>query len=868
MADKLEDEGNVIDGVMAPSAPAADLALLSAERIGPAAVPVLAPIAPRRTAASLSVVAVAQAARDRMSAAIAEEGRYGHGFLFVPVAIGAGAVIWLLSASDPPFWPFALAAIVVTGAALSISHNHAARAVLLAAALVSLGMMLAQMETWRRATVILDTAVTSDIVGMVERSEMSGAGRVRYVVRIISTADPEIRRPPGQVLLMASGRGGRFDNGAVIAGRARLSPPAGPALPGLHDFAFSSYFDGIGAVGYFYAAPHQIEASVDPGNWSYAVERWLFDLRAQIGNRIRGLVPGDAGAFAAAIITDERRAISEETVEALRVAGLAHIVAISGLNMALAAGIFFIGLRTALALFPGFAQAWPVKKIAAAGALAMVTAYYLISGFGVSAQRAYIMMAVILIAVLLDRPSISLRNVALSAIIILVWTPSEVLGPSFQMSFAATAALVAGYAAWTRRAERRPREPLPLHHPSVTWLVGGWKFVAGIIMTSLIGSLATTMFSVEHFHRIATYGLAANLASMPIISFLVMPAGLIAMLLMPFGLDAPFIFVMAKSLDWVIVIARHVAGWGGDFTVGQQHSSFLLFGASGLLLLTLLRTRLRYLGLPLIAVALWLFLQPWPEPPSSLLIAEDGTLVGLRREGGIAVNRAKVPDFIYGQWRRARRLPDPEAPIIRDEWRDKDMPKEVPKGLSQNRAKTGAARLPKAVIERARDRMEVTSADRFECQPKAWCAIMSPDGVIVVVIEDSRFTGVACDVAGLVVAPRARFDECRSGTPLLSGRTLRNTGAVEIDFAGSPIADEWIIETAMSASARPWTVHRQYDWHRGIYDASLPPWLVRPSQNSSIEDDLSVDVSAMGAGGDFQDQQGFADPADFNDSGE
>ncbi|WP_093001257.1 ComEC/Rec2 family competence protein [Rhizobium sp. NFR07] len=747
-----------------------------------------------------------------LSAALDVERAYGHVFLFVPVAIGLGSAVWFLLPQQTSAWSCALAlpAFAVTGL---MARGGSARAVLLMLCLILTGMLLANFEAWRRAAVILDSPVTTTVTGVVERGEMVGPG-MRYLVSITGTSEPSLRRPPLRVTLVARGRHVPFENGAAITGRARLSPPSGPALPGLNDFAFSAYFDGIGAVGHFYGAPKAATASEKRAGPTEQVERWLFALRRQIGDRIRSIAPGDAGAFAAAIITDERRAISNDTVEALRVSGLAHIVAISGLNMALAAGIFFVGLRTLLALSPAAAQALPVKKIAAAGALAMVTGYYLISGFGVSAQRAYIMMAVILMAVLLDRPSISLRNVALSALIIIVWTPSEILGPSFQMSFAATAALVAGYAAWARRGQERPHEPLPFRHPMVMSIVRIWNFVAGIILTSLIGSLATAMFSVEHFHRIATYGLAANLAAMPIISFLVMPAGLAAMLLMPFGLDAPFITIMAESLDWVIAIARHVASWGGDVVIGQQHPWFLPLGVIGFLLLTLLRSRLRLAGLPFLAAAIILF-SSHTLPASDLLISEDGTLAAMKTGEGIAIKRTRPPAFIYDQWRRARRLPDAQAPVIQKDEASTPQPPARGEPLSAS------------AIADARRGMREVGDGKFTCRERAWCTAMSPAGVIVVVVEDGRYTGAACDVADLVIAPRARFDTCRSGKPLLNVATLRKTGALEIDFAGSRVHADWQIATAMTGSSRPWSIHRQYDWRRDAYDPSLPDWLTR-----------------------------------------
>lgn len=778
------------------------------------------------TPASRRSLAVSSLGAKRfVSAAIEEERNHGHGFLFVPVSVGAGSAIWFLGLVTPSLWICLPVCIAFALAALLVRHGWAC-VVLTFACLVFGGMALAGMETWRQSTVILDSPVTTDVKGVVERSEAAGPGRLRYIVAIRQTENPTLRRPPARVSLLARAQHEPFENGAAISGRARLSPPSGPALPGLHDFAFSSYFDGIGAVGYFYRAPQRngnFGADADAGWLDHAL-RWLFELRRQVGNRIRETAPGDAGAFAAAIVTDERRAISGETVEALRISGLAHIVAISGLNMALAAGIFFVGLRSAFALFPGFAQALPVKKIAAGGALAMVTAYYLISGFGVSAQRAYIMMAVMLVAVLLDRPSISLRNVSLSALIILVWTPSEILGPSFQMSFAATVALVAGYAAWSRRTQSKEREPFPLRHPIVTWAASGWHFIVGFVATSLIGSLATMMFSVEHFHRIATYGLAANLAAMPIISFLVMPAGLVAMLLMPFGLDGPFIGIMAKSLEWVIAIAKHVAGWGGDVIVGQQHPWFLPFGICGFLLLTLLRTRLRYLGVPFLAVAAVLFWMGFPQPLSSLLIAEDGNLVAYRTADVVMANRKRPSEFILRQWAHARHLPKLKAPDVSSG------------SASGTHTVPSGERLAEAVLADARRLMRQAGREVFSCQAKAWCVLMSPEGVLVVAVEDGRYAGAACDVADLVIAPRARFDHCRSGAPMLNGANLRKAGSIEIDFSGSVKADDWSISTAIVGAVRPWSVHRQYDWRRDIYDPYLPTWLQRQKITASPAD--------------------------------
>jgi ComEC/Rec2-related protein len=439
-----------------------------------------------------------------VNASLVEELSHGHAFLFLPVLLGAGAAIWFSLAWTPsPAILAIMLSLAVVAAWLTRHRVHPFSIAIRIVCLLFLGSALAAFETWCCSTVVLDSAVTTSIIGVVERREANAQRRWRYVIRIEQTSQPPLARPPQRVSLLARGRHEPAEIGERVSGRARLSPPSGQALPGLNDFAFSSYFDEIGAVGFFYGAPHVQPATDDrTGSWS-KVQRALFALRSTIGDRVRATVEGDAGAFAAAIVTDERRAISRETTDALRLSGLAHIVAISGLNMALAAGIFFVGVRSVLSLFPSFAQAYSIKKFAAFGALVMATAYYLISGFGVSAERAYIMMAVMLVAVLLDRPSISLRNVALSAIIIIAISPSEILGPSFQMSFAATTALVAGFALWTRYFARGEAE----NFGSSRWMIGiaaTFHFIAGIVVTSLIGSTSTSIYSIEHFHHLTT----------------------------------------------------------------------------------------------------------------------------------------------------------------------------------------------------------------------------------------------------------------------------------------------------------------------------------------------------------------------------
>ncbi|MGN7291301.1 ComEC/Rec2 family competence protein [Rhizobium sp. SAFR-030] len=604
----------------------------------------------------------------RLGALGAEEIAHGRLFLAVPLLLGLGILLWFGLPLEPPAFVgwLAVPLLLLAPVAAARGLQGTARGVA-ALAFIIAGMGLAALETWRQTTQVLDSAVTTRIEGIVERREAAGDGSWRYVVRLTATRDPQLVRPPDRVAVLARGQEASIAPGMVLTGRARLSPPSGPALPGLTDFGFAAFFDGIGAVGYFYGKPQAGGPAADL-SLAERAQMSLYSLRGMVGDRIRSFVPGDAGAFAAAIVTDERRAISSEAVTALRMAGLAHIVAISGLNMALAAGICFVGLRILLSLSPPLAQALPTKKIAAGGALLLVTLYYVISGFGVSAERAYLMMAIMLTAVFFDRPSISLHNIALAALVIMILSPSAVLGPSFQMSFAATAALVAGYAGWTARRARQDHDTRPLATGlTARGLTSLWTMVSGTFITSLIGGLSTAIFSVSHFHQLTGYGLVANLAAMPVVSLVVMPAGLLGMLAMPLGLDKPFFALMGLGSGMVIAIATEVASWGGNMVVGRTPPWFLPLTTVGLLLLVLLRTRLALLGLVPLGAGLLLvgMVEPSKKNPD-LLISEDGALVAAIDGTSASLNRPRPPAFLYRQWESALQLGEMNSPERRD----------------------------------------------------------------------------------------------------------------------------------------------------------------------------------------------------------
>src|SRR5690606_9785761 len=277
-------------------------------------------------------------------------------------------------------------------------------------------------------------------------------------------------------------------------GFARLMQPSGPVRPGGYDFAFASFFRGTGGNGFFMSELSQLEDTIPPKLLGRPF-RALESVREALAERIREHVSGPEGEIAVALIIGYRAGIPEEMNEALRRSGLAHVLSISGLHMALVAGTVMLMMRSIFAFLPVFSSRHPVKKSAAVAALLFCTLYLSLSGADVAAQRSYLMLAIMLVAVLFDRAAISMRNVAIAAIVIIIIAPHEVIGPSFQMSFAATAALVAGFAAWTQwRRQRSGPGGVPSRHVVLRFTRFMIGSVGGLALTSVIAGTASALF--------------------------------------------------------------------------------------------------------------------------------------------------------------------------------------------------------------------------------------------------------------------------------------------------------------------------------------------------------------------------------------
>ena len=570
----------------------------------------------------------------------------GQLFPFVPIflALGIGAYFALPTEPDTTRWA-AVAAAGLALAALGWRGPEALRPLAIAAALVAAGLAVAGWRAHSVTAPVLEWRYYGPVEGRVVGIDRSVSDALRLTLDRVVLRDTPPARTPERVRV--SIHGDRLDIDPVPGLRviltAHLGPPGGPVEPGGFDFRRHAWFDRLGAVGYT-RSPVLALAPPEEG-WALAITR----LRMRMSAGLRERIAGEPGGFVAAILTGDRSGVGLETTEALRRSNLAHVLAISGLHMGLLTGVVYGALRGALALIPLLALRLPIRKIAALGALAAASFYLMLSGGNVATQRAFVMAAVMLGAVLLDRRALSLRSVALAAILILLWRPEALLSPGFQMSFAATVALVAVFQTLRRRrarmlAARRPgaeRRRLP------GWLMG----LGSIALCSLVAGLATAPVAAAHFHRMAEYGLLANILSMPLMGTVVMPGAVLAAALWPVGLEGAGLWLMEMGTRWILGVAHWVSGLDGAVRPVQAPPAWVLPSvALGMLWLILWPGRARLAG-GLVALAA---LGGWTlaERPV-VLIAETGGLIGVMTDQGRALSRPRGDGFVARNWLEA-----------------------------------------------------------------------------------------------------------------------------------------------------------------------------------------------------------------------
>jgi competence protein ComEC len=519
--------------------------------------------------------------------------------------------------------------------------------------------------------------------------------------------------------------GRRTGEPPVIAGdrvhlRAMLMPPSPPGAPHGFDFARYAFFEHLGAVGYGLGDLERV-AAAPQWTWQLGLAR----LRQQIASQIGAAVPGDAGTVATALLTGLRGAIPEHVWHNMQVAGIAHLLAISGLHLGLVAGKLFFAVRFALALAPPLALRLPTKKVAAVLALAGAFAYLLITGMTVPTQRAFIMTAFMLVAVMADRNPFSMRLIAWAAILVLASQPESLLGASFQMSFAAVAGLIAVY---ETGVGRRPDHAGGLDRRFAL-------YVGGVALTTLVASLATAPFAVYHFGRLPTYGVVGNLVAVPLTAFWIMPLGLLGLILLPVGLGGICFVLMGQGIELMLATAATIAQWpGAALHLAQPPISALIATIVGGLWLCLWRRPWRRLGL--LGIALGIGLMLLARPPD-LLVDGRGMIFAVRLDDG---------RLAISPWRRDRWITD---------------------GWLRDAGQTEAAAWPE----------DGHGGDDLRCDAIG-CIVQHQDQRIALVRRPEALEE-DCGLADLVIS-YPRVERCPNGTPLIGPSALRRTGGLAL----------------------------------------------------------------------------------------
>ncbi|MEM9709768.1 MAG: ComEC/Rec2 family competence protein [Pseudomonadota bacterium] len=556
----------------------------------------------------------------------------GHLLPWLPVFYGGGIGTYFALGSEPEplHWAgLGLAALLIAG----LLGGPWRGALLPLAALAFLaGIAMAGLRTHAVAEPVLGFRYYGPVEGRIVGIDRSASDKVRLTLDRVVLARMDPARTPARVRVSLHGDQSHFTPvpGQLVGLTAHLSPPQGPVEPGGFDFRRQAWFKGLGAVGYS-RVPAVSFAPPEAGT-----SLWLWRLRMAISTEIRTILPGASGAVAAALTVGDRAEIPRPVLDDLRAANLAHLLAISGLHMGLLTGFIFAACRFGIALVPALALRIDAKKPAAWAALVAGALYLGLSGGNVATERAFIMAAVMLGAVLADRRALTLRSVGLAALVVLTLRPEALTGPGFQMSFAATTALVAVFA-WLRERGTGPnRAPRYL------------RGVAALLISSAVAGAATAPIAAAHFNQVPHYGLAANLLSLPLMGSIVMPAAVLAALLAPFGLAWVGLKLMDPPIRWILAVAEEIAGWEGALSfVPTPPPGALALLILGCLFVILWRHPSRGLGFGAVCASLLIW-SAAERPP--VLVSASGGLVGVMTETGRVLSKPRGDGFSATSW--------------------------------------------------------------------------------------------------------------------------------------------------------------------------------------------------------------------------
>lgn len=681
---------------------------------------------------------------------------------WLTVGFAAGIAIWFLL-PGPWQWCAAIGGAILGSLAVAYSFRERADfdAPTLRQALIGLCLIFAfgVATVWTRSAMVGQTPIPHPKVEVIQgyvlsREDQPAQDRTRLVLAIRDVDEGVARKIRINVPLSQARNG--MSEGATLRMRVRLMPPAPPMLPGSYNFARSAWFDGLSATGSLLGEIDVVEPSREGGVIS--------GLQRKLSSHVRGELSGSPGTIAAAFASGDRGGIARADEEAMRDAGLTHLLSISGLHVSavIAAG-YFLAMKL-LALWPALVLRMRLPIAAAAvGAFAGI-AYTLLTGAEVPTVRSCVGALLVLVALALGRDALTLRMVAVAGFVVLLLWPEALVGPSFQMSFAAVLAIVALHNCTPVRAFLAPRQESRL-----AWLLRRGLM---LLLTGFVIEMALMPIVLFHFHRAGIYGAFANVVAIPLVTFVSMPLIALALFLDIVGFGAPVWWLAGKSLDLLLAIAHWTASQPGSVKLMPQmtYATFALFLAGGLWL-ALWQGRGRLLGLPLAAAATIMLLT---TPAPDLLISGDGRHVGIPMPDDRLLSlRQSRSDYAKDNLRELAGVSS--EPIAMADWPDAECSPEFC----------------------------VLSIDRGA---QEWVLLMTRNNQRV----EERALAAACEKSDIVIADRWLPASCNPRWLKADRNLLERTGGLSINLAKQEIAT-----VAESQGEHGW-------WHEQAKDRSPP----------------------------------------------
>jgi len=669
--------------------------------------------------------------------------------LWLPVGFGLGIALYFALPFEPSFWTMPLhllpALIMVMLVWRQGSSDRAFGLATLTSGLICLMFLGFGAAQWRTVQVdapTIERRGAYQFEGEVLLVEARVKGD-RLVLGDLMIDDLPTEATPAKLRFSRRQAEPPLAPGDRIRVRAMLMPPSPPSEPYGFDFSRKAFFERLGAVGYSLGEVIVVERS---DRWSFG--QTLATFRQRLAEHIADIIPGEAGAVATALLTGLRGAIPDHVWADMQAAGMAHLLAISGLHLGLVAGTTFFSARILMALIPPVALRWPTKKLAAVIALIVAFIYLLLTGATVPTQRAFIMTALMLLAVMVDRNPFSMRLVAFAAFAVLLTQPESLIGASFQMSFAAVIALIAVYETGIGRA--------PPGAGGLDWRL--LMYVAGVILTTIIASLATAPLAIHHFGRLPTFSILANVVAVPLTAFWIMPAGLLGMVLLPLGLAGWCFTLMGLGIELMLATAAWTADIpGAVLPVARPPSATLVLVLLGGLWLALWRTGWRRLGL--VPIILGIMLAAIHRQPD-MLIEKRGMVMAVRLDDGrLALSPWKKDSWVTGGWLRGAGQAE-AAP-----WPDDDQ----------------------------------LGTPAFRCDPLG--CIYRRHGLQVALSRTADALPDDCSRNDLVIS-YPRIEVCADGTPLIGPNALRASGGLALWLGPEGFRQKTVREVR---GDRPWT---------------------------------------------------------------